>query len=324
MKRCGNALLLICGCVCQFANSELRAQPYPAKPVRVVIPATPGSNTDIFFRIIAPKMGAMLGQQFVADYRAGAGGVIGAANTIRSAPDGYTIAMIAAGFVMNPAIYKKLPYDPVRDITPLGLVADVPAGLVVHPSMPARDVRQLIALARARPGEINYASAGIGTVSHLAGELFNLLAHVQTVHIPYKSTAPAVIDLLAGHIFVSFPSIPSIIEHARAGRLRMLAQTGSARSGTLPDVPTMQEAGVPGYSVNSGFGLIGPAGLPHAMVEQINTALVKAIQDPATRKTLADNGADPLGSTPEEHDAFIKSEVAKWMKVAREAKIKQE
>ena len=298
-------------------------QAYPAKPIRVVIGGSPGSNADIFFRIVQSRMGAAMGQQLVADYRPGAGGAIGAHFTVKSPADGYTIMMVAAGFVMNPALTKNLPYNPARDFTALGLVADVPAGLVVHPSLPAGDLKQLIALARARPGQLNYGSAGQGSVSHLAGVLFNLLANADTVHVPYKSSGPSLVDLIAGEIAFSFPTVSGALQHVNSGRLRLLAQTGVKRSAMLKNVPTAQEAGVPGLVVNSGFGLVGPGALPKSVVDNVNGALAKAVQDNAVRKAMIDNGADPAGGTPEQHDAYIKSEVAKWIKVVNAAGLKQ-
>ena len=300
------------------------AQGYPSKPVRVVIGASPGSNTDFFFRVVAPSMSATLGQQLVADYRAGAGGTVGAATTAKSSPDGYVISFLSSGFVIQPAMVTSLPYDALRDFTPLGLIVDVPQGLVTHPSLPARNLKELIALARARPGQLNHGSAGTGTNNHLAGVLFNLLAKVNVVHIPYKSTPPLLIDLISGRIEMSFPSIPGAMAHSRTGRLRMLAQTGRVRSATAADVPTMQEAGLPGFSINSGFGFAGPANLPKPIVERLNAALVNAVQEPANRKMLLESGADPVGSTPEEHAAFNRSQVARWLKVAAEAGIKPE
>jgi tripartite-type tricarboxylate transporter receptor subunit TctC len=299
-------------------------QSYPTKPIRVVIPAAPGSNTDIFFRVVSTKMGTALGQQLIADYRPGAGGMLGAALTSKAAPDGYTIAIVAAGCVMNPSMTTDMPYDPTKDFTPLGVVVDVPSVLVVHPSLPARNLKELIALAKAKPGALNYGTSGQGTNGHLGAVLMNLMANVQTVHVPYKSSAPAIVDLMAGHIEFSIASIPAVLEFTRSGKLRMLAQTGLKRSATLPNLPTMDESGLPGYFVNSGFGLLGPVALPRPVTEKLNGALVKSLQDPANRKILYDNGADPVGGTPEEHAAFIKSEVARWVKVARAAGIKPE
>lgn len=330
-KHCGavGALAVV---LAVHGNNQVLAQPavtgivpaYAAKPVRVVIGGSPGSNADIFFRIVQSRMGAILGQQLVADYRPGAGGAIGAHITLKSPPDGHAIMMVAAGFVMNPALTANLPYNPARDFTALGLVADVPAGLVVHPSLPAGDLKQLVALARARPGQLNFGSAGQGSVSHLAGVLFNLLAKVDTVHVPYKSSGPSMVDLIAGEIAFSFPTVSGALQHVHSGRLRLLAQTGVKRSALLKDTPTAQEAGLPGLVVNSGFGLVGPGGLPKPVIDSVNGALVKTVQEPSVRKAMIDNGADPAGSTPEQHDAYIKSEVAKWIKVVNAAGLKSQ
>ena len=306
------------------APAVTRAQSYPAKPIRVVIGGSPGSNADIFFRLVQPRMGAALGQQLVVDYRPGAGGALGAGITVKSPADGYTIMLVAAGFVMNPALTKTLPFNPATDFSALGLVADVPAGLVVHPSLPARDVKEVVALARARPGALNYSSAGQGSVSHLAGVLFNLLAKVNTVHVPYKSSGPSLVDLISGEMAFSFPTVSGALQHVRSGRLKLLAQTGARRSAMLQDTPTVQEAGLAGFVVNSGFGLVGPGGMPKAVVDSINGALAKAVQDAAVRKAMIDNGADPAGGTPEQHDAYIKSEVAKWIKVVNATGLKPE
>lgn len=300
------------------------AQAYPAKPVRVVIGAAPGSNMDFFFRVVSNSMSATLGQQLVADYRAGGGGMVGAAAAAKANPDGYMIGFVGSGFNMHPALVKSMPYDSLRDFTPLGLVVDVPQALVTHPSLPAKNLKELIALARARPGQLNYGSSGPGTNSHLAGVLMNLLAKINVVHVPYKSTPPMLIDVIAGQIEMTFPSIPGVMEHVKSGRMRMLAQTGRQRSVTVPDVPTMEEAGLPGFYMNSGFGFVGPAGLPRAVIERLNAALMKAVQEPANRKILIDNGADPMGGTPEEHETFNRAEVARWLKVAKDAGIKPE
>ncbi len=317
---------LIASAVAAIAGNAIGAdlQNYPTKPIRVIIPAAPGSNTDIFFRVISPKMGSALGQNMIADYRPGAGGMLGASLTSKATADGYTLALVAAGFVMNPSMTKDMPYDPTKDFSPLGVVVDVPSVLVVHPSLPARNLKELLALAKAKPGTLNYGTSGQGTNGHLGAVLMNLMANVQTVHVPYKSSAPAIVDLMAGHIEFSIASIPAVLEFARNGKLRMLAQTGLKRSPSVPNIPTMNESGLPGYYVNSGFGLLGPAGLPHSVVDKLNGALVKSLQDPGNRKVLLDNGADPVGSTPDEHAAFNKSEVARWIKVARAAGIKPE
>ena len=307
-----------------FVASNAGAQSYPTKIIRVINPNQPGGNSDIVFRLLSPKMGEILGQQLVFDYRPGAGGNIGTEMAAKSAPDGYTTLIAAASFLINPSLIRKLPFDAVKDFTPLGLVVDIPATVVVHPSLPARNVKEFIALAKARPGQIFYSSSGAGTVGHLAGELLNAQAGLKLVHVPYKGIAPGVIDLIAGHVQLSFPSIPVVIEHVRAGKLRMIAQCGEARSPSLPNVPTMQEGGVAGFVVSSGFSFLGPAGIPRPIVEKLNSALARSLQDPVVRKELIDRGADPVGNTPEQHAAYIKSEIDKWQKVAAHAGIKPE
>jgi tripartite-type tricarboxylate transporter receptor subunit TctC len=297
---------------------------YPTKPVRVILGALPGSNTDFFFRVISTAMGSALGQQLIADYRAGGGGLVGAAATAKSAPDGYTLSMVGSGFVMHPALMKNMPYDALKDFTAVGLVVESPQVLIIHPSLPVKNVKDLVALARARPGQLNYGSSGPGTNTHLAGVLFNLLGKVNIVHVPYKSTPPMLVDVIAGQIEMAYPSIPGALEQAKSGRVRMLAQTGKTRSASATDVPTMQESGLPDFYITSGFGLMGPAGLPRAIVERLNAAMVQAVRLPASRKLFIDNGVDAVGSTPEEYDAFNRSEIARWIKVAREGGIKPE
>ncbi len=297
---------------------------WPTKPVRIVIGALPGSNTDFFFRAIATSIGNTLGQQLIADYRAGGGGMVGSAVTARAAPDGYTISLVGSGFVMHPALMKSMPYDALKDFTAIGLVVESTQVMVIHPTLPVKNVRDLVELARTRPGQINYGSSGPGTNTHLAGVLFNLLGKVDTAHIPYKSTPPMLVDVIAGQIEIAYPGIASVTEHARSGRLRMLAQTGSRRSASAPEVPTMQEAGLAGYVVTSGFGFMGPAGLPRAIVDRLNAAMVQAVRQPATVKLFTENGVDAVGCTPEEHDAFNHTEIARWIKVARDGGIKPE
>ena len=303
--------------------SVFAADVYPAKPIRMVIGALPGSNTDYFFRAIQNAMGSALGQQLIADYRAGGGGLVGSAATSKAAPDGYTISLVGSGFVMHPALMKSMPYDALKDFTAVGLIVESTQALVTNPSLPAKTLKELMALARARPGQLNYGSAGPGTNTHLSGVLFNLLAKVNTVHVPYKSTPPMLVDVMAGQIEMSYPGIASVAEHVKIGRLRMVAQTGGRRSAAAPAVPTMQ-AGLAGYVVVSGFGLMGPAGLPRAIVDRLNAAMVTAVKQPATVKSFLENGVDGVGSTPEEYDAFNRTEIARWIKVARDGGIKPE
>jgi tripartite-type tricarboxylate transporter receptor subunit TctC len=302
-----------------LATPVYAQQAYPSKIVRVINPNQPGGNSDIVFRLLSPKMGEALGQQLVIDYRPGAGGNIGAEITSKAPPDGYTTLIAAASFLINPSLIKNLPFDAMKDFTPLGLIVDIPAALVVHPSLPVRSTQELVALAKKRPGDVFYSSSGPGAVGHLSGELLNSLAGTKIVHVPYKGAGPAVADLVAGHVQLSFVSVPAVIGHVKNGRLRMLAQCGETRFSSIPDVPTMQESGVKGFVVSSGFSFLGPAGLPRPVVEKLNGALVYALRDPANRKTLIDRGADPVGSSPEQHAAYIKAEIEKWRRVASQA-----
>lgn len=303
---------------------EASAQAYPAKPIRVVIGAGPGSNTDFFFRAVAPTMGTALGQPLIADYRPGAGGIVAASVTAKSSPDGYVISMLSSGFVIQPAMVANMPYDPLRDFTPLGLIVDVPQGLMIHPALPVKTTKELIALAKAHPGQLNCGNSGTGTNNHLAGVLFKQLAKVNVMLVPYKTSPQLIVDLISGQIQMTFPSIPSAITQVRNGRLRMIAQTGRSRSAMAPDVPTLRESGLPEFTLNSGFGFAGPAQLPRPIVERLNAALVKAVQEPAVRKLLLDNGADPVGDTPQEHETFNRTEVARWIKVVKAAGIQPE
>jgi tripartite-type tricarboxylate transporter receptor subunit TctC len=303
------------------AAPGVQAQAFPAKPIRMVNPAAPGGNSDVFFRLLQPKMVEVLGQPVVMDYRPGAGGTVGGEFIARAAPDGYTTGIVAASFVINPAMIKKMPYDTLKDFTALGIIVDVPSGLVVHPSLPVQSVKQLIALAKMKPGEIFYSTSGRGTVGHLAAELLNSSAGIKLVHVPYKGAGPAVIDLVAGNIQLQFASIPLLVGHIKAGKLRMIAQTGEKRSSFAPDVPTMIESGVPGFVVRSPFGFVGPAGIPRPIVERLNGALVAALRDPDNNKAIAAAGAEPIGSSADEHAASIRSEIEKWKKVARDANI---
>lgn len=302
-------------------GGALLAQAFPTKPIRVINPASPGGNSEVFFRLLAPKMSETIGQNFVMDYRPGAGGMVGGDVIARSAPDGYTTGLVAASFVINPSTYKNLPFNTAKDFSALGIIVDVPSGLVVHPSMPVKSVKDLIALARKRPNQIFFSSSGRGGIGHLAGEMLNAAAKIKLVHVPYKGAGPALVDTLAGHVQMLFASMPLLFPHVKAGKLRMIAQTGETRSVSAKDIPTMQEAGVPGYVVRSMFGFVGPAGIPRPIAEKLNHALVFAIKDPKNNQILISRGADPIGSSIDEHAAAINSELAKWRKVAKEAGI---
>jgi tripartite-type tricarboxylate transporter receptor subunit TctC len=306
------------------AVSATLAQQYPSKPVRMIVPFAPGGNTDIIGRVFAPKLGELLGQQIIVDNRGGAGSTIGTEAAARAAPDGYTLLMVSAAHTINPAMIRKLNYDSVKDFTALGIIADVPTGLVVHPSVPAQNVKELVALARAQPGAINYSTAGRGTVGHLSAELLSSIAKIKLTPIHYKSSGQSLTDVIAGHVHFQFPSLPAALQYSRGGRLRMIAQTGDRRSPAAPNVPTMQEQGLKGFVVSSGFALFGPAALPRPIVDRVNGALVKALNDPAVKDNLAKQGADVTASTPEQHDAFNRREIEKWIKVVRAAGIEPE
>ena len=297
------------------------AQNYPVKPIRMVIPFAAGGNTDIIGRIFAPKMGEILGQQIIIDNRGGAGGAIGTEVVMRAPADGYTLLMASAGHTINPAMVKKLPYDSVKDFTPIGIVADVPTAFVIHPSLPPKNLKEFIALAKARPNDIFYSTAGQGTVGHLSAELLISTTGVKITAVHYKGSGPSMIDLVGGHVQMQFPSMPAAVPYVAQGRLRMIAQTGAKRSPAAPAIPTMIEQGLKDFVVSSGFSMFGPANLPKPIVDRVNSALVQALKDPKVSKTLLDQGAEPNGSTPEAHDKFNRAEIQKWIKVARAAGI---
>ncbi len=296
------------------------AQAYPTKPVTIVVPFAAGGTTDILARVIGQALNKELGQSVVVDNRAGAGGNIGAQLAAKAVPDGHTLFMGTVGtHAINQSLYRKLPFDPVKDFAPLTRVAMVPNLLVAHPGKPYKNVKELVAYARANPGKVNFGSSGSGSSIHLSGELFNALAKVDMVHVPYKGSAPAVTDLVGGQIDIMFDNMPSAIQHVRSGRLRALAVTTAKRSPELPDVPTIAEAGVPGYEATSWFGMFAPAGTPAPVVAKLNGALVKVLADPEVKKKLAEQGAEPYGEKPEQFAEFIRKESAKWSKVVKES-----
>jgi tripartite-type tricarboxylate transporter receptor subunit TctC len=299
--------------------------PYPSRPIRYVVPFAPGGPTDIMSRAIAERLSVSLGTPVVVDNRSGAGGGVGAEIVARSAPDGYTLMIGHVGtHAINISLYAKVNYDPIKDFQPISLVADVPTALIVHPSLPVRNVKELIALGRKRPDQVNYSTAGRGTVGHLSGELLNSAAKVRFVHIPYKGAGPALMDLIAGQVEFQFASLPAVIQFVRSGKVRLIAQAGVKRSSAAPDVPTMEESGLPGFVVSSGFGILGPAGTPRPIVDRVHASIRAALGSADVKKVFADQGADPVGSTPEEYEAFNRSEIARWQKVAREANIAPE
>jgi tripartite-type tricarboxylate transporter receptor subunit TctC len=291
---------------------------YPNTPITIVVPFAAGGTTDILARVVGQALGTELGQPVVVDNRAGAGGNIGAQFAAKAPADGYTLFMGTVGtHAINQSLYKKLPFDPIKDFAPLTRVAMVPNLLVANPGKPYKNVKELIAYAKANPGKVNFGSSGSGSSIHLSGELFNSLAKVQMVHVPYKGSAPAVTDLLGGQIDVMFDNMPSAIQHVRAGKLRPLAVTTAKRSPELPDVPTVAEAGVPGYEATSWFGMFAPAGTPAPVVTKLNLALAKVLSDADVKKKLAEQGAEPYAEKPEQFAEFIRKETAKWSQVVK-------
>jgi tripartite-type tricarboxylate transporter receptor subunit TctC len=297
-------------------------QDYPAKPIRIIVAVAPGGATDILARAIGTKLGENLHQQVIVENRPGANHIIGGQVTQKAPPDGYTIQVIPEGWVINASMYAKLPFDPVRDFTPIAILALVPNVLVVHPSIPARSVKQFIALARARPGELNFGSSGVGAPSHMSAELLKVLTRVEFTHVPYKGQGLVMIDLVGGHLDCAFPSIPASVGFIRSGRLAALGVTTAQRASALPDVPTIQEAGVPGFEVAGWYGLIGPAGMPQAMVARINREINAILTFPETRDQLSRQGAEPRTGTPEEFAAAMANDMKKWQKVVAAAGIK--
>ena len=294
--------------------------PYPGKPVRLVVPFPAGGTTDILARAAAQKLSEAWGQQVIVDNRPGAGGNIGAELVAKAAPDGYTLLMGTVGtHAINASLYSKLPYDPVKDFAPVILVAGVPNVLVVNPSLPVNSVPELIAYAKANPGALNFASSGSGTSIHLSGELFKTLTGVQMTHVPYKGSAPALTDLMGGQVQLMFDNLPSSLGFIKAGKLRALAVTSSARAAALPDVPALAEAGVPGFEASSWFGILAPAGTPRDIILRINGEVAKWLASPEAREKLAGQGAIAAGGTPEDFARHINAEMAKWAKVVKES-----
>ncbi|HEY3048436.1 MAG TPA: tripartite tricarboxylate transporter substrate binding protein [Polaromonas sp.] len=293
---------------------------YPSKPITMIVPFSAGGTTDILARIVGQALTAELGQSVIIDNRAGAGGNIGGQAAAKSPADGYTLFMGTVGtHAINSTLYKKMPFDPIKDFVPLTRVANVPNLLVANPAQPFKTVKELIAYAKAHPGQLNFGSSGNGSSIHLSGELFKTMAKVDMQHVPYKGSAPAVTDLLGNQIALMFDNMPSAIQHVRSGKLRAIAVTTAKRSPELPDVPTIAEAGVPGYEATSWFGLFVPAGTPPAVISKLNTAIVKVLAKADIKKKINEQGAEVYSETPEQFSAFIQKESVKWGKVVRES-----
>ncbi len=297
-------------------------QSYPTRPVRLVVPFPPGGSADILGRALGQKLGEGLGQSVVIENRPGAGTAIAAEFVANALPDGYTLMLgTVSSHAINPAVNPKLPFDPVRNFTPVAPVATIPFALIVHPSLPVKSVGELITYVRQRPGKIDYSSAGNGTSNHLAGELFEAMTGAHMVHIPYRGSAPALQDLIAGRVSVMFDLVLTAAPHIKSGAVRGLAVTGARRSAVLPDLPTVAESGLPGYEVSAWFGIFGPAGMPRTVVDRLNTEVARGLATPDLQQRLVSQGAEPLAGTPDEFAAYLKSEIAKWAKVVREAGI---
>ena len=298
------------------------AAAYPDRPIRLIVPAAPGGAIDVVGRIIGLKLTEVLGQNVVIDNRAGANNIIGTEIAARSLPDGYTLLTTAGAHTINPAVYRKLPYDAIRDFAPISHIANS-GGLVVvvHPTFTARSLEQLIELAKATPGKINYASAGFGNLTHVAGEMFQVMAGVKLTHVPYKAAGPAINDLVAGHIPLMFGPSPVVVPMVQSGRLRALAYTGNSRSPQLPNVPTVDEAGVKGYVASGWYGLYGPRGTPQPIVSRLSAAVQRIVNMPDIRERFAGLNLEPVGSTPAEFAAFLREDLQKYARIAKAAHI---
>jgi tripartite-type tricarboxylate transporter receptor subunit TctC len=298
--------------------------PYPTRAVRLIVPSSPGGGTDISARILAPQLTQFLGQQVVVENRPGAGTMIGGEAVARAAPDGYTLLMGISTLAINPAMYKKVTYDALKDLAPISQAVALSNVLVIHPSLPSRNLKEFIAFAKARPGQINFASAGVGTSPHLSMELFLVLANLKMLHVPYKGSGPGVTDLIAGHVPVMMPNMLSAQPHIKSGRIRALGVTGTKRAPGADDIPTIAEAGLPGYEAVQWYGVLAPAATPRDIISKLHAGVVRALQNPDVRQRLLNDGAEPVGSSPEEFAAYLRSETTKWAKVIKAAGIKPE
>ena len=308
-----------------LGSAAAQTPSYPVKPVRLIVPFPPGGGTDFVARAIQPRFAEALGQQILIDNRAGATGIVGTELGAKAPPDGYTLTMATGATISaNMALFPKLPYDPPKDFVAVTLVASQPNVLAVHPSLPAKSVRDLIAIAKARPGQLNYATSGAGSSHHLSGELLKSMAGINIVHVPYKGTGPAITDAVGGHVEVIFSGIAAILPQVKAGRLRALGITAARRSSILPDLPTIAEAGLPGYEITSWHGVLAPAGTPQPVVLRVRDAAAKALASPDVHERFASQGAEPVGSTSDAFAKFMRADIAKIGKLIKTAGIKAE
>ena len=309
-------LLWLCG--------SAAAQDYPTKPIRLIAPFAPGGPTDLFARLMGAKLGERLGQPVLVENRPGAGGSVGAEVAAKASPDGYTLILVSSSFAVNATLYPKLPYDTLRDFAPVTLLASAPFLLVAHASVPAGNVRELVALAKAKPGALNYGSGGSGSGPHIVAELFKSTAGLDIVHIPYKGTGPLIAALVAGDVQLAFGNMFALVPQVKSGRLKAIAITGRERSSALPEVPTVAESGLPGFEAAGVHGLLAPAGTPRRVIDKLNAECVAILRSPEVRAQLASDGAEPVGNTPEQYAAQIAAEMHKWSKLIVERGIRAE
>ena len=307
-------------CLCPWGVSAL-AQSYPAKPIRLIVPFPPGGSNDIVGRYIGQKLTARLGQQTIIDNRGGADAIIGTQLAASAVPDGYTLLIVSTTYTMTPATHRKLPYDPLKSLAPVALIGTGPVMIASFPGLQLNALKDLIALAKAKPGQLHYASSSAGGVTHFAGELFNLMAGVKIVHVAYKGGTPAITDVIAGHVPVLINTLSPVLPHVRSGRLKILGVSSANRTAVLPEAPTIAEAGVPGYEASIWWGMLSPAGVPRDIVTKINGEIGAIVREPETVKWFMSQAGDPLTATPDEFGKLIAAEIIKWNKVAKEAGI---
>lgn len=315
-----NAKSITCLTTLLFASGALAQSDaqYPVKPIRMIVPSAPGSGPDIMARAIGQKLSESFGQSIVIDDKPGAGGIIGSETAAKAAPDGYTLIMSNAGsHAVNASLYAKLPYDPVKDFAPVTLVAMAPNILIVHPTLPVRSVRELIALAKVKPGELTFGSGGNGSTAHLSGEMFKTMAGINIVHVPFKGSPAAVIGVISGQIAMAFPNIPPALPHVRSGKLKALAVTTAKRSAAVPELPTVAESGLPGYEATAWFGVLAPAATPPQIIASLNAAIVKIVRTRDMQERLMTEGSEAVGNTPEQFGQIIRTDIAKWAKVVK-------
>ena len=306
-------------------SAHAQGTSFPNRPIRLLVPSTPGGSVDTLARTVGGRLSERWSQQVVVDNRAGAGGTIAGELTAKAVPDGYTLLIgTISSLATNVSLHRKLSYDPVKDFAPVTLVATQNLMLLIHPSVAATSVKELVALAKAKPGTLSFASAGNGTGGHLSGELFRLLAGIDLLHIPYKGVSPALIDVVSGQVSMTFSSILSSLPQVKSAKVRALAVTGAKRSNAAPELPTMDEAGVKGYESSTWYGIVAPVGTPAPVVQRLNAEVVAILRQPETNERLSREGAEPVGNTPQEFGAFIRSEIAKWAKVIKAAGVRAE